>query len=460
MNQDDHQSMAHILVSKGLLSQNQVTKALEYQCRLPPGQYMSFTQVLVEFEYLSETELAEALGHGVEEISDPIGQVLVEQGLVSYEQLTQAMKILESFPRGQVINVLVDLGFTTREVVEQAISQHQLDQSKRLKSASEDYLESHHLGPDAEAEDAEVNAEFTSPKPAEAVVKPEPVKTNPVHLPLGRKLIAKGYLTEDELKDAIEYQQRLPQMLYRQIGQILIELGYINQEQLDEALSEEKPRPRSRIGELLVQDGLISEWQLSHALSLQFSPAYAQKRLGQILIDLKYTEREAIENTVSKYFKPEAASAPAATVAAPTPKPTQPVSSPEPTHRPLGQILMDKGFVAQWQLDQALKAQQANAGEYMPLGDILIANGHLSEEQLQRALADQKPFKQVPVGQILVSEGVVEEWQLAQALSQQLAEAQSPRQPLGQVLVNLGFTTQDTIEQAVIRYYKQRRQTQ
>lgn len=458
MNQDDHQSMAHILVSKGYLSQNQVTKALEYQCRLPPGQYMSFTQVLLDFEYINEAELAKALGHGVEEILDPIGQVLVEQGLVSYEQLTQALKILESFPRGQVISVLVDLGFATREAVEQAISQHQIDQSQRLSSASEGYLSSHHLGPEAEAENEAVIAEVAIPPSDENLTKPEPVASpSPMHLPLGRKLIAKGYLNANELKDAIEYQQRLPQMLYRPIGQILIELGYINQEQLDEALSEEKPQARSRIGELLVQDGLITEWQLSHALSLQFSPSYAQKRLGQILVDLNYTDRESIESTVAKYFKPETPVAPVSD-APPVPSPTELPRS-EPVHQPLGQILLDKDFITQWQLDEALQVQQENAGEYMPLGDILIAHNYLSEEQLQRALAEQQPFKQMPVGQILVTEGVIEDWQLAQALSQQLTSTQNPRQPLGQILVNLGFTSQTAIEQAMIRYYQQRRQS-
>ena len=136
----EHQSLSRTLVDKGLLSQSQVTSILEYQCRLPPGQYMSFTDIIIAFEYLTEADLIELLGDHYYIMKDPISQILVEQGLVSHDQLEQALTVLDTFSREHVAEVLIDLGFATPQTIEQAISKHQLAQSQQLKAPDDSQL--------------------------------------------------------------------------------------------------------------------------------------------------------------------------------------------------------------------------------------------------------------------------------------------------------------------------------
>ncbi|WP_410969751.1 hypothetical protein, partial [Salmonella sp. SAL4450] len=73
MDQDAQQLAIRKLVDLGLLTQNQLTKALEYQCRLPPGQFMSLLDVIREFDFVTDDELQNALGEDYGQDQDPIG---------------------------------------------------------------------------------------------------------------------------------------------------------------------------------------------------------------------------------------------------------------------------------------------------------------------------------------------------------------------------------------------------
>jgi len=458
MDQDQqHQSITNILVSRGFLTQNQVTKVLEYQCRLPPGQYMSFTQIVVEFEYMTEAGLKAALGDLYDKAQDPVGQILVQQGLVSMDQLKQALEVLNTFPRSHVVDILIDMGFATLADVGQAISRYQVQQTQRLRA----------LAPvDISEASAEESASAGEPALTDEPPSPEQVAVEQaaVHLPLGRQLIAQGYLTEDELRDAIEYQQRLPKVMYKPLGEILVSLGYINEQQLQPILAMQaaNQQARPRIGEILIQSGLIAEWQLSHALSLQFSPEHGRKKLGSLLVELGYASRDEIEGALTRYAQksPQPTGFPTLSTEpepVPAPKPA-PVQSAEPQHVPLGQILTRLGYITEAQLDQALTQQSQLSAEYKPLGDILVLMGYLTEEQLQDALAQQPGFGREPMGQILIRQGVIEEWQLSHALCAQFEAPESERRNLGAVLVTLGYATQEQIEAAILGHFRQRRQ--
>src|ERR1700693_6486330 len=54
----------------------------------------------------------------------------------------------------------------------------------------------------------------------------------------------------------------------KQLGQILIELGYITPEQLEQALEEHKQTPKS-LGRVLIDMGMIKEGDLVRALAEQ-----------------------------------------------------------------------------------------------------------------------------------------------------------------------------------------------
>jgi hypothetical protein len=77
------------------------------------------------------------------------------------------------------------------------------------------------------------------------------------------------------------------------LGNVVIREGYLTKEQLDEALDEQK----LRIGEILVQSGRLSNEQLNQTLERQ-KKVYAP--LGQILRDLGYATSEDVDWALSK----------------------------------------------------------------------------------------------------------------------------------------------------------------
>lgn len=422
--------ISQLLVAQGLLTQNQLTQALEYQCRLPPGQYVSLPQILIDFEFVTEAQIRSALGERYDAFEDPIGQILIQEGIISSAQLQQAMEILNAFPTQHIVDILVDLGLISKKQLEQAISSYQLKQSKsfvKTDSRQKGLQPLQQVHQDTHISDTDYN--------------------QPLHLPLGRILIAKGVLSQEDLEHALEYQRRLPKVMHKPLGEILIDLGYITTEELASALAEQPTKPQNRIGEQLVQAGVINQGQLAHALSLQFSPEHAHKKLGQLLVELGYTTREAIEAVFRK-----GNTVPAST-ATPAPAP-QPLASPQ---KPLGQILLEKGYITPQQLDQALSLQRQESGkDYRPLGDILVLTGSITEAQLQECLADQTGFKQEPIGQILIRHGLISDWQLAHALCVQFEPG--PHKNLGAILVELGYSSQEAIEAVMIQYTRSQKQ--
>lgn len=108
---------------------------------------------------------------------------------------------------------------------------------------------------------------------------------------LGRTLVSKGYITEEELDKALSEQKaRLGEILIRsdritaeqlhialahqkkesvKIGKICQKLGYITSEDLNWALN----RMKRRLGEILIEIGVIKDDELQHALALQKDPS-------------------------------------------------------------------------------------------------------------------------------------------------------------------------------------------
>lgn len=468
MDQDAQQLAIRKLVDLGLLTQNQLTKALEYQCRLPPGQFMSLLDVIREFDFLTDDELQNALGEDYGQDQDPIGRILVAQGIVSATQLEQALQVLNSFSRNHVTDILIDLGLVTRADIERAISLHQIEMSQKIRYKTQSSLiaeTQHQTSHDLSQPLQEVSLHADEEQEAESLRVAEPtrapqVEQAVVHLPLGRQLIAKGYISEDELRDAIEYQQRLPRVMHRPIGEILVMLGYIDEVQLKEVLAAQPPQGRSRIGEILIQEGLIEDWQLAHALSQQFSPQHAHKKLGLLLVELGYASRDEIEGVLSRYYRDQAQTQPQYE------EPTQlqayvPISPPTPpqaAHKPLGQVLVEKGYILQVQLTEALEYQASHPQEYRPIGDILVLLGHLSEADLQDSLAEQPGFVREPIGQILIRQGLLQDWQLSHALCVQFEQPIEHRKNIGAILVDLGYCEQDAIETAILDDVRRKRQ--
>jgi hypothetical protein len=146
--------------------------------------------------------------------------------------------------------------------------------------------------------------------------------------------------------------------------------------------------PWRPLGALLVAEGLVAATELELALAEQRRTG---RLLGEILVDRGYVSAPALARALTKQHGVQLAPS-----AAPDPKPVSESTRAEPapsaptqapTWRPLGTLLVEKGFVSAARLSAALAEQREHPGRR--LGEILVAGGHLSGRGLAIALADQ-----------------------------------------------------------------------
>jgi hypothetical protein len=136
--------------------------------------------------------------------------------------------------------------------------------------------------------------------------------------------------------------------------------------------------PWRQLGELLVAEELLTEDELEQALAEQVTTG---RLLGQIIVSNGYLSAFSLARVLSDqhgvHLAPkEGAQAPFAAV---PPKPKQ-------AWRPLGNLLVDREFLTESQLERALAAQREEGGR---LGEILVSRGLLSGGELAQALAEQ-----------------------------------------------------------------------
>ncbi len=118
----------------------------------------------------------------------PIGDFLVEEGLISQEQLAKALLKQREYRSLKVGQILLRTG---------AVTSAQLDDV--VASQGQDLAD----------------------------------KTRGVRRKIGEIMIEKGYISASQLTAALEQQVRLARM---RLGEILVELGYISRERLEEVI--------------------------------------------------------------------------------------------------------------------------------------------------------------------------------------------------------------------------------
>jgi hypothetical protein len=133
--------------------------------------------------------------------------------------------------------------------------------------------------------------------------------------------------------------------------------------------------------------------------------------------------------------------------------------------RPLGEHLVERGFIVRSELEAALTEQQRSGRK---LGEILVAAGALTGSQLTRVLlehtglrledsapeavpldapAQGEPWR--PLGRVLVDRGAIAEVELEEALH---VQRESGRR-LGEILVERGYVTAQALVSAVIEQH-------
>lgn len=173
------------------------------------------------------------------------------------------------------------------------------------------------------------------------------LKQNPEGL--GTRLVRAGYITEEQLRQALLFQEKEGALL----GETLIRHGVIGREQLSRFIFSD---PASSLGEFLIGCGFLNRGQLAGAL------AYQQEhggRLGAICVSLGFLTEEQLEHALKRRTAPKGK---------------------------LGEELLRRGVITRRQLDEALAMQRRSGGR---LGEILVFLGFVTQETLYRALATQ-----------------------------------------------------------------------
>ncbi len=142
--------------------------------------------------------------------------------------------------------------------------------------------------------------------------------------------------------------------------------------------------PWRQLGELLVDQQLLTEDELEQALSEQ---ARSGRLLGQILVANSYLSAFSLARVLSEQHGVVLEGAPSHLSLADPPQPGDAATQSDAPWRPLGKLLVERGFLRPLQLEEALQAQRSGHGR---LGEILVRRGILSGRQLAQALAEQQ----------------------------------------------------------------------
>lgn len=262
------QRLGDLLIQHGLLTQEDLAKAVAAQEREQKLQKLPLGRILVEIGALSESELKDLLGHP--DLKKNLGSIAVEKGLVQKEQLEACLAMRE--PQQPVGQALIEAGLLTSEDVKGLLQ-----------------------------------AQFNSPKLGELAVKQRLVSEkdlqNALRIQKSARLLGEilcdlNLISPMELNYVLnKYKKRL------NLGSILLKKGYITEEQLTIAL-QEKTQSSAPLGEILVAKNFISHDQLLSSLSEQYNVpfdkldgfAYEESIKTKLIkiINQKYSEKNLI----------------------------------------------------------------------------------------------------------------------------------------------------------------------
>jgi len=149
------------------------------------------------------------------------GDILVEQGLITSEQLQQAVQLKQQTPGVRLGDILIEEGFIGTTEVFSAL-QSQIRRKREISGNLTDLIEENHEKPVGDLSSS-IMSEFVKPTL------------------FGEILLELGLIKEDQLRVALDAQRNEPE---RQLGQILIDLGAVSPQAILRAAEEQANRQK------------------------------------------------------------------------------------------------------------------------------------------------------------------------------------------------------------------------
>ncbi len=278
--------VGELLIKEGLVTQEDVEKALAIQRREAEIRTLPLGQILVKMGALPESNLEDVLNHP--DLRKNIGASAVEKGLISKSQLESCLK--KKQPHQLIGEVLIEEGLV-----------HPDDLGRLLK----EQINAPMFG------ELAVRLRLISEKDFEGALR-----IQKSYRALGEILCDLNLVTPLDLNYVLnKYNKQM------EIGEILLTLGYINKEQLNVARQEQNYSTDS-LGDILIRKKFVTQQQLLSALARQHNipfkslEGFAYSEQGKDacarIISQKYAEKHLIlpitlegNNLTLAMFKPE-----------------------------------------------------------------------------------------------------------------------------------------------------------
>ena len=106
---------------------------------------------------------------------------------------------------------------------------------------------------------------------------------------LGDVLIGQGYLTEEQLQEALDIQRM-------KLGDVLVESGYITREQLAHALLDQQRKAHRKLGEVLLDLGYATAQDIKWGLSR------LNRKLGRILVEMELIRDDDLRKILARMW--------------------------------------------------------------------------------------------------------------------------------------------------------------
>lgn len=227
-------------------------------------------QVLVRQGLISPEELVQFLENQLRQrlqssqsLRRQLGEILLADQSISRWQLAKALS-LQGKVSQKVGQILIELGYTSRGMVEQALSHQTVGRCDKREEQQRNSLGRLLLQIDR-----------VTPEALESALKIQAISQEY----LGDILIRQGLLTEEELEDllaiqmlmsSLEQSQQEVRPVHKRLGEILVDTHQLTPQQLQQIIDEQsQKRVSPKLGELLLEKGLIPFRELQRALRLQ-----------------------------------------------------------------------------------------------------------------------------------------------------------------------------------------------